>query len=310
MSTDAGRDHAHHHHGAGADRRRLLVAFGTSAVVLVAQAVGTVLTGSLALLADTVHMLTDVAGLGLALTAATLVMRPATTRRTWGLRRAEVLAALAQSAALLAVGVYVVVDGLRRLADPPDVPAAELAVFGAIGLVGNLVALGVLAGRRDASLNLRAAFLEVVNDALGSVGVIVAAIVVQTTGWQRADVVAALLIGVLIVPRAIRILREATNVLLESTPAGLDLGAVRAHLLEIEHVEDVHDLHASLIASGLPVLSAHVVVRAECFHDGHAPRLLDDLQACVAGHFDVAIEHSTFQLEPVGHVDHEHPSHD
>ncbi len=308
MSAHAGHDRAHHH-GAGADRRRLLVAFGTSAVVLVAQAVGTVLTGSLALLADTVHMLTDVAGLGLALTAATLVMRPATTRRTWGLRRAEVLAALAQSAALLTVGVYVVVDGLRRLADPPDVPAAELAVFGAIGLVGNLVALGVLAGRRDASLNLRAAFLEVVNDALGSVGVIVAAIVVQTTGWQRADVVAALVIGVLIVPRAIRILREATNVLLESTPAGLDLDAVRAHLLEVEHVEDVHDLHASLIASGLPVLSAHVVVRGECFHDGHAPRLLDDLQACVASHFDVAIEHSTFQLEPVGHVDHEHPSH-
>lgn len=219
------------------------------------------------------------------------------------------LAALAQSAVLLAVGVYVLVEGVQRLFEPPDVPARELVVFGVIGLVGNVVALAVLAGGRSSSMNLRAAFLEVVNDALGSVGVIVAAVVIETTGWQQADAVAGLLIGALILPRALKILREATSVLLETTPPGLDLDDVREHLLGVEHVVDVHDLHASLIATGLPVLSAHVVVDQGCFQTGHVPRILDTLQECVAHHFDVSVEHSTFQIEPAAHAAHESPSH-
>ncbi|KMM44361.1 MAG: cation diffusion facilitator family transporter [Cellulomonas sp.] len=301
-----------HHHGHGPDsanRTRLAVAFGITATILVAQAVGALLTGSLALLVDTAHMLTDAAGLAIALVAATLASRPPTARRTWGFRRAEVLAALAQSAVLLAVGVYVLVEGVQRLFEPPDVPARELVVFGVIGLVGNVVALAVLAGGRSSSMNLRAAFLEVVNDALGSVGVIVAAVVIETTGWQQADAVAGLLIGALILPRALKILREATSVLLETTPPGLDLDDVREHLLGVEHVVDVHDLHASLIATGLPVLSAHVVVDQGCFQTGHVPRILDTLQECVAHHFDVSVEHSTFQIEPAAHAAHESPSH-
>ncbi|GEA84611.1 cation diffusion facilitator family transporter [Cellulomonas gelida] len=301
-----------HHHGHGPDsanRTRLAVAFGITATILVAQAVGALLTGSLALLVDTAHMLTDAAGLAIALVAATLASRPPTARRTWGFRRAEVLAALAQSAVLLAVGVYVLVEGVQRLFEPPDVPARELVVFGLIGLVGNVVALAVLAGGRSSSMNLRAAFLEVVNDALGSVGVIVAAVVIETTGWQQADAVAGLLIGALILPRALKILREATSVLLETTPPGLDLDDVREHLLGVEHVVDVHDLHASLIATGLPVLSAHVVVDQGCFQTGHVPRILDTLQECVAHHFDVSVEHSTFQIEPAAHAAHESPSH-
>ncbi len=182
-------------------------------------------------------------------------------------------------------------------------------IFGIIGLVGNLAALLVLAGRRSANFNLRAAFLEVLNDALGSVAVIVAAIVIATTGWLQADAVAGLVIGALILPRAIKLLLETAAVLLESTPAGLDLDDVRRHLLEVDHVREVHDLHASLIATGLPVLSAHVVVEEGCFNDGHAGRILDQLQECLATHFDIPVEHSTFQVEPAAHRNHEHSSH-
>ena len=299
---------SHDHSHAPADHRgRLVVAFAITTTVLVAQAVGAVLTGSLALLVDTAHVLTDAAGLGIALLAATLALRPPTARRTWGFRRAEVLAALVQAGVLLAVGVYVLVEGVRRLAEPPEVPARELVVFGLIGLVGNVVSLVVLAGGRSASFNMRAAFLEVVNDALGSLAVVIAAVVIATTGWLQADAVAGLLIGLLILPRALRLLRETASVLLETTPPGLDLDEVRTHLLDVEHVREVHDLHASLIATGLPVLSAHVVVDTGCFRDGHAPQILDELQDCVATHFDV--EHTTFQLEPVAHGAHEAPGH-
>jgi cobalt-zinc-cadmium efflux system protein len=300
--------HDHHHPPDGA-RGRLAAAFGSTAAVLVAQVVGALLTGSLALLVDTVHLLTDAAGLAMALFAAHLARRPPSARRTWGYRRAEVIAALAQAGVLLAVGVYVLVEGLLRLVAPPEVPGPELVVFGVVGLLGNVAALAVLAGRRTANLNLRAAFLEVVNDALGSLAVVIAALVITFTGWQRADVVAGLVIGALILPRALRLLRETVSVLLESSPPGLDLDEVRAHLMDLDHVEDVHDMHASLISTGLPVLSAHVVVRTDCFTDGHAARILDQLQECVAEHFDIAVEHSTFQVEPSTHVAHEHPQH-
>lgn len=302
--------HDHGTHAPEDHRGRLAIAFGITAGILLAQAVGAVLTGSLALLVDTAHMLTDAAGLGLALATAAIMRRPPSPRRTWGFRRAEVLAALAQATVLLAVGVYVIVSGIQRLADPPEIPSTELIVFGVIGLIGNVASLLVLAGGRNANFNLRAAFLEVLNDALGSVGVIVAAIVIATTGWQRADTVAGLAIGALILPRAFKLLRETANVLLESTPPGLDLEEVRAHLLGIDHVRAVHDLHASLIATGLPVLSAHVVVDDECFGDGHAARMLDELQQCVGEHFDIAVEHSTFQIEPARHIDHEVGQHE
>ncbi|SDR84695.1 cobalt-zinc-cadmium efflux system protein [Paraoerskovia marina] len=305
---------AGHSHGHAADatpdhRRRLAIAFGITATLFVAQVVGAVVTGSLALLVDTAHMLTDAGGLLLALVAANLTLRPPSNRRTWGFRRAEVLAALAQSALLLVVGVYVLVEGVQRLFTPPEVPSAELLVFGVVGLVGNIASLLVLSSGRDANLNLRAAFLEVLNDALGSVGVIAAAIIISTTGWQQADAVAGLLIGALILPRALKILGESAGVLLESTPRGLDLDQVREVLTEVEHVESVHDVHASLIASGLPVLSAHVVVEDGCFRDGHAPQILDQLQTCASARFAIAVERTTFQLEPPSHAHHEEGRH-
>ena len=171
------------------------------------------------------------------------------------------------------------------------------------------MAIALLARSRSRNLNMRAAFLEVVNDALGSVAVLVAALVIATTGWLRADAVVSILIGLLILPRTLHLLRETTDVLLESAPRGLDLDQVRQHLLAIEHVHAVHDLHASQIATQLPVLTAHVVVDDSCFHDGHAPQMLDQLQNCLASHFPVSIEHSTFQLEPVSHADHEAAAH-
>jgi cobalt-zinc-cadmium efflux system protein len=308
-----GHGHGHGHGGAelAQNRRRLAAALAVTATVLVAEAVGAFVSGSLALLADAGHMLTDVAGLTIALIAANLAARPASAQRTWGYRRAEVLAATLQAAALLAVGVFVLVEGVRRLLEPPEVSSGAMLVFGVIGLVGNVVALWLLVrGEGRANVNVRAAVLEVVNDGLGSVAVLVAAGVIAATGWTRADAVVSLLIGVLIVPRTVKLLRETTSVLLESTPPGLDLEDVRRHLLELPHVHAVHDLHASQITSGLPVLSAHVVLDESCFHDGHAPEILDRLQACVAEHFPVAVQHATFQLEPVGHSGHESGTHD
>ncbi|MEX1080018.1 MAG: cation diffusion facilitator family transporter [Homoserinimonas sp.] len=300
----------HSHSARQTHRTRLAIAFGITAAILVAEVVGAVLTGSLALLVDAAHMLTDAGGLLLALLAATLSLRPPSSRYTWGLRRTEVLAATAQAAILLAVGIYALIEGIARLASPPEVSSAGLLIFGIIGLAGNLAAMAVLNSSRSANLNLRAAFLEVLGDALGSVAVIISAIVIAVTGWTGADAVAAMLISAFIIPRAILLLRETSQVLLEAAPRGLDLDEVREHILRVPHVVSVHDLHASQIATGLPTLTAHVVVTEGCFHDGHASTMLADLQACVADHFELSIEHSTFQLESAEGHPHEHTAHD
>ena len=283
--------------GAGDFRIRLTIAFAITVAIVIAQAVGAWVTGSLALLTDTAHALTDASGLLVALIAGTLMLRPPSSTRTWGFRRIEVIAALGQATLLLLVGAYAAVEGVRRLANPPEVPAGELLVFGVIGLVANIMAIAVLASGRSANFNMRAAFLEVLNDALGSVGVIVAAMVIETTGYLRADAIAGLFIVALIVPRALKLMRETSSVLMEFTPEGLDLDDVRAHMLSVEHVREVHDLHASTVATGLPTLTAHVVVDDECFADGHAPEVLAHVKECVAEHFDVAIHHSTIQIE-------------
>lgn len=286
-------------------RKKLWIAFGITATIVVAQAVGSVITGSLALLTDTAHAITDASGLLVALIAATLMLRPANPKRTWGFRRIEVIAALGQSVLLLVVGTYAAIEGIRRMLEPPQVPAGELLVFGIIGLVANIIAITVLASSRSANLNMRAAFLEVLNDALGSLGVIVAAIIIATTGFQQADAIAGLLIAALIVPRAIKLMRETVRVLMEFTPRGLDLDEVRRHILALEHVKDVHDLHASTVATGLPTLTAHVVVDDDCFTDGHAAEILHDIKECVAEHFEVSIHHSTFQIETQHIAEHE-----
>ncbi len=300
--------HQHGHlGGAAAHRRPLAIVLAISSTILVVEVAGAMISGSLALLADAAHVLTDVAGLTLALVASVLAARPATAARTWGFHRAEVLAAAAQAAVLLAVGGFVLVEGVRRLLEPPDVASGAMVAFGAVGLAGNALSILLLSRIEAGNLNTRAALLEVVNDALGSVAVLVAAVAIWLTGWTRADAVASLVIGLMILPRTWKLLRETVDVLMEATPKGVDLAAVRAHILDVPHVREVHDLHATSVASNLPVLTAHVVVDDSCFHDGHLPALLDQLQACLAGHFDV--EHSTFQFEPARHGDHEHSAH-
>lgn len=306
--TWAMHDHEHAH-GAGAGVRALAVVLGITTAVLVAEVVGATLTGSLALLVDAAHVLTDVLGLGLALTAARLAGRAATPRRTYGWARAEVLGAAAQAAVLLGVGLFVAVEAVQRFVAPAEVPGPALLVFGVIGLAGNAASFLVLRHAGAADLNSRAARLEVLNDALGSIGVLVAGVVIALTGWTRADGVAALVIGALIVPRTLLLLRDAVDVLLESVPRGLDLDELRTHLLEQQHVLAVHDLHVTRVSSSLPVLSAHVVVDSGCFRDGSAPAVLDALQHCVAAHFPVSVTHSTFQLEPPAHTEHEADTH-
>jgi cobalt-zinc-cadmium efflux system protein len=304
-----GAGHGHRHDVSLTDAKgRLALVLAIAVAVLIVEVVGAVVAGSLALLADAGHMLTDVAGLTLAVIAARLVGRPATAERTWGFQRAEVLAAAAQAAVLLAVGGYVIVESIRRLVTAPEVASTAMIVFGSVALTGNLIAMGVLFRARRSTLNTRAAFLEVAGDALGSAAVLVAAVVIATTGWDRADGIASLVIGSLILPRTWGLLRESVDVLLESTPKDLDLAIVRQHVLRVDHVIAVHDLHASHVATNLPTFSAHVVVDDACFHDGHLKALLDDIQACLAGHFDV--EHSTIQFEAAAHAAHEPARHD
>lgn len=294
---------ADHSHGAsddGTPRKRLLIAFSITASVFVVEVIGSILTGSLALLVDAAHMLTDVIGLAMALTAAHLMNRPPTPRYTFGLRRAEVLAALAQAALLLGVGIFALVEGVRRLFEPPEIASGSLLFFGIVGLVANVASLLVLMGGRGHNLNMRAAFLEVGNDALGSVGVIASAIFIATLGWYQADAVAGILIALLIIPRTLILLRASGRVLLESTPRDLDLDEVRRHILELPHVVAVHDLHATQVSTDLPTLSAHVVVDDTVTMDDSAG-LLKTLQECVTEHFAISIEHSTFQIEPESH---------
>jgi len=304
-----GHDHRHAPVTAGGmHSRRLVVVLVLTLAVLAAEVVGAALSGSLALLADAGHMATDAAGLALALAAVRLAQRPARGRRTFGWQRVEILAAVANGLLLLAVAAYVLVAAIRRIGHPPEIASGLMLVVAAVGLVVNLGSMAVLHGGRTDSLNIRGAYLEVLADALGSVAVIVAAVVIATTGWTPADIVASVVIGFLVVPRAWHLLREAFDVLLEAAPRGVDLDEVRSHILGVDGVLDVHDLHAWTITSGSPVLSAHVVVTDEALAAGHGGRVLDALCVCLGEHFDM--EHCTFQLEAAAHAGHEAPVHD
>lgn len=304
-----GHDHGHSSRPATDDRRRrLVVVLGLTLAMLVAEVVAAVVSGSLALLADAGHMATDAVGIALALAAVTLAQLPARGRRTFGWQRAEILAAVANGLLLLGVAGYVLVEAVRRIGSPPDIAAGLVLGIGVVGLVVNLVSLAVLHQGSRESLNLRGAYLEVLADALGSVAVIVAALVIAVTGWTHADTVASLVIGVLVLPRAWHLLREALDILLEAAPRGVDLGHVRQHMLGVDGVIGVHDLHAWTITSGSPVLSAHVVVTDEALAAGHGGRVLDALGTCLGAHFDVA--HCTFQLEAPSHAGHEAQVHD
>ena len=305
----AGHDHGHSHGApvtgtaAAAYQGRLRIALGITITVMVVEVVGGLLADSLALIADAAHMATDALGLGMALLAIHFANRPAVGNRTFGYARAEILAALANCLLLLGVGGYVLYEAVQRFVTPADTEGGLTIVFGLIGLVANMISLTLLVRGQKDSLNVRGAFLEVAADALGSLAVIISAVVILTTGWQAADPIASLAIGLMIVPRTLKLLRETLDVLLESAPKDVDMQDVRAHILALDGVEDVHDLHAWTITSGMPVLSAHVVVRSDVLNAIGNEKMLHELQGCLGDHFDV--EHCTFQLEPSGHAEHE-----
>ena len=302
----AGHDHGHSHGAVtatGRHRKRLVLVIAITATIFVAEVIGGLVSGSLALLADAGHMLTDVAGLVIALVASVLAARPATTSRTFGLQRTEVLAALVNGVLLLGIAGWVLVQAVQRWESPEEVSSGLMLAVALVGIAANVAGLLILRGGKDESLNLRGAYLEVLGDLLGSVAVVVAAVVIMTTGWTRADSIASVLIVCLIVPRAFSLVRDVVDVLLEATPRGVDLDEVRRHILETPGVVDVHDLHAWTITSGMPVLSAHVVVDDGQLAEHGTGTVLDTLGHCLGEHFDVS--HCTFQIEPEGHQAHE-----
>ena len=292
-----------HDHGGGSaaaeHQGALQLVLGITVAILAAEVAGALWSGSLTLLADAGHMLMDAGGLALALLAIRFGQRSPSQARTFGYLRLEILATALNALLLFAVAVFVIVEAVRRLIHPPEVASGIMLAFGIVALCGNACSLLLLRQGQGQSLNIRGAFLEVLSDFLGAAAVIVAALVITATGFERADPIASLLIGVLIIPRTWQLLRQATDVLLEATPQDGDLGDVRRHMLETRGVIDVHDLHAWTITSGVNVLSAHVVVSDEDL----AGPVLDQLGGCLTEHFD--IEHSTFQIEPPGHRDHE-----
>jgi cobalt-zinc-cadmium efflux system protein len=287
--------HAHDHgrHGRDADRRALSLALGLTASYTLVEVVGGVLTGSLALLADAAHMLSDNVALVLALVAVWLAGKPATAERTFGYKRAEVLVALANGVALVALAIWIFYAAVRRLEDPPEVLGGWMLAIGVAGIGVNLAAAAILS-RARAGLNVEAAFRHVLADLLGSFGVLAAAAIILATGRLEADPIASMLIAVLVLVSSWTILRDSTRILLEAAPSGIDTRAVGDRLARAPGVVEVHDLHIWTITSGFPALSAHVLVaRGE---DCHGRRR--ELETLLRTEF--GIEHSTLQVDHVG----------
>jgi len=291
-------DHSHGSIRAGARHKgRLAAAFGLLAVFMVVEVIAGLATHSLALLSDAGHMLTDVLGLGMSLAAIQLASRGSERRhRTFGLYRLEILAALANAVLLFGVAIYVLVEAIGRFDDPPDVLGAPMLVVASLGLVANLVAFALLRSGSKASLNVEGAYLEVLSDTVGSVGVIIAAIVIQVTGWGWVDPAVGIAIGLWILPRTWRLGARAVRILVQAAPPGTDLDAIETGLAGLDGVVDVHDLHVWTLTSEMDVASAHLMVRAGT--DGHA--VLDQARDLLR---DVhRIDHATLQIEPDNHT--------
>ena len=274
----------------------LALVLGLTIAITVVEVVGGLATGSLALLADAVHMLSDNVALGLALLAVWLASRPSTPERSFGYQRAEVLAALVNGLVLVGLAIWIFVEAYGRLSDPPEVLGGWMLAVALVGLAGNLLAAGILARTAHTSLNMQAALRHVIADALGSAGVVAAAIVLLTTGWGYADPAAGVLIAALVLASSWSVLRDAVHILLEGTPRGIDARELGRRLSSMEGVVDVHDLHVWTITSGFVALSAHVLV--EPGDDCHARRR--ELERVLAEEY--GIEHTTLQ------VDHSRPA--
>lgn len=314
-ARDSDHDHAHgkkggsHHHGvsADADKRYLLIALGLIGAFMVLEVVVGVMVGSVALIADAGHMLSDVGALAASLWAIKLAAKPAAGAWTYGWKRAEILSAAGNGITLVVVSALVTFEAIRRLLDPPPVAGLAVLLVALTGVAVNVVATLVISKANRSSMNIEGAFQHILTDLYAFIATVIAGIVILTTGYRRADAIASLIVVALMLRAAYGLLKDSGRVLLEAAPEGVDLDDLRTHLLETKHVIDVHDLHAWTVTSDLPAVSAHVVVTDDCFHSGHCAQILDQLQKCLTGHFDV--EHSTFQLEPAGHAAHESVQH-
>jgi cobalt-zinc-cadmium efflux system protein len=291
--------HAPHRHGAASarNRRRLTLVLVLVAAYAVAELAGGLMANSLALLADAGHMLSDVGALSLSLFALWTAQRPASPRRTYGLHRTEILAALVNGAALVAISFYIVWEAVHRLQVPQEVGGRTVMLVATGGLIVNLVGLRLLHGGRDESLNVRGAWLHLVSDALGSVGAITSGVLVWTMGWMWADAAVSILISALVLYSAWHLLRAAVDVLLESVPSHIDLEEVRSAMLAVPGVEEVHDLHVWTITTGMDALSGHVVV-GEPGERRPSAEILAELHRELGERFGLA--HTTIQIEPRG----------
>lgn len=296
-------------HGHGAEvatagarhRTRLAWALALTAVYAVVQVVGGLMTGSLALLSDAAHMWTDVVGLALALGAVVLANRVSSSQRTFGAYRLEVLAAVINGLLLFGAAAYVLIEAVGRLSEPPEIPGVPVLIVGTVGLLVNVVSMRLLTRGSKESLNVRGAYLEVMADMIGSIGVIAAAIIVLTTGWGYADVIVAAGIGLLVLPRTYRLMREALRILMETAPPHIDVLAVEGRLRAIEGVTAVHELHIWTITSGVEAASVHVTVVAPA----RMHPVLDAARAVLA---EVGVERITVQVEPEAHLDLDEPT--
>jgi cobalt-zinc-cadmium efflux system protein len=275
---------------------KLAAALAISVGILGAELLAGIASNSLALLADAGHVFADVSGMTFTLVAIRLAARPRSDERTFGLYRLEIVAAAGNALLLLGIATLVLYEAVRRLMSPPDVDAGMVAVVAAGALLANLVSIRLLSSGRHESLPVKGAYLELLGDVLGAGAVLAAGLLILATGWTQADAVASIIVAVLIIPRTVALLRESMDVLMEATPRGVDLDHVRQHILDAPGVNDVHDLHAWTITSGMNVVSAHVVLSP----DAQAGDVLDHLGRCLADDFD--INHSTFQLETPEHV--------
>jgi cobalt-zinc-cadmium efflux system protein len=299
-------DHGHGHGHAitsQADYRYLSITLVLLAAFLVFEVTTAFVARSLALLADGGHMLADIGAIAGSLVAIRLADRPETGSHTFGMKRAEILAAVGNGLTLLIVSALVTFEAIERLVHPVAVHGVTLIVVAAVGVAINLAATATLSKANRRSLNIEGAYRHVVTDLYGFIGTVAAGIVIVTSGFARADSIASLVVVALMLKASLGLLRPALRILLEATPDDIDLEEVRRHLLELSEVASVHDLHAWTLTSSLPILTAHIVVTDECITQGEIGRVLDHLQGCLAGHFDVA--HSTLQLEAIGHIDHE-----
>jgi len=290
-TNEARAGHSHGHSASRAGRTRLVIVLAMVVAFLVVEVIGSLLTGSLALLADAGHMLTDAVGVGLALLAIQFASKPATASKSYGYYRLEILAAAGNAVLLFGVAAYIAYEAYQRFRAPPDIESVPMLGVAAVGLLVNLVSLRLLSAGARASLNMRGAYLEVLGDLLGSGAVLVAGAIILITGWTLADPIASVLIALAILPRTWSLLREVIDVLLQATPKGIDLDEVRAHLLRGDGIVDAHDLHAWTLTSGMHVVSAHVVIEPTA----DATAVLDEVCRCLSDDFDM--EHSTIQLE-------------